>query len=285
MQTRIALIGAGRLGRSLGLALSAAAWPPVAVASRTPTHARALAERLGDCRALPLDEAVAAADLVLLTVPDDAIEPVAASLPWRAGQAVVHCSGATELSALASARAAGAEVGGFHPLQIFSDPEAAAQLMAGSSVAIEAEPPLQGTLLELARLLGMRPMTLPPGARAAYHAAANFAASFLLSMLDEAVQVWAQIGLPPEAALQALLPLAEGTLAAAHARGLAGAQAGALSRGDLGVVQRHLHALDALGGEHGAFYRELSRRQLGLARASGRLDDATLLRLKDALSR
>ncbi|HEY4080606.1 MAG TPA: DUF2520 domain-containing protein [Burkholderiaceae bacterium] len=287
MHTRIALIGAGRLGQSLALALAAAGRPPVAVASRSLAHAQALAARLPGCRAMTLDEAVSEAvieaELVLLTVPDDAIEAVAASLPWRVGQAAVHCSGATELSALDAAADRGAAVGGFHPLQIFSDPERAADLIAGSSVVIEAEAPLRQSLLDLAALLAMRPMTLPPGGRAAYHAAANFSASFLLSMLDEAVQIWTRIGLPPEQALQALLPLAQGTLESAANRGLPGALSGALSRGDVGVVQRHLQALDALGPEHGGFYRELSRRQLSLAQASGRLDNETLRRLEAVL--
>ncbi len=282
MHTRIALIGAGRLGQSLALALAAAGHPPVVIASRTLAHSQALAARVPGCRALTPTDAVGEAELVLLTVPDDAIAPVAASLPWRAGQAAVHCSGATELSVLAAA-AQGAMVGGFHPLQIFSDPERAADLIAGSSVVIEAEEPLRQSLLDLAARLGMRPMTLPPGGRAAYHAAANFAASFLLSMLDEAVQIWSRIGLPPEQALLALLPLAQGTLDSAANRGLPGALSGALSRGDAGVVLRHLQALDALGAEHGSFYRELSRRQLSLAQASGRLDDETLRRLKAVL--
>ena len=236
---------------------------------------------------MTLNEAVSAADLVLLTVPDDAIAPVAASLPWRAGQFAVHCSGATELEALAAAHSAGALIGGFHPLQIFSDPERAASLLQGCSVAIEAESPLLDALLALAQTLGLRPLSLPPGVRAAYHGSANFAASFLLSMLDEVLQVWVQIGLLEpdnrENALQALLPMAQATLAAAGSKGLAGAQAGALSRGDVGVIERHLAALDVLGGEHGRFYREFSRRQLSLAQASGRLDEATLLRLKSAL--
>jgi predicted short-subunit dehydrogenase-like oxidoreductase (DUF2520 family) len=194
----------------------------------------------------------------------------------------VHCSGATELTALAAAAAAGAQIGGFHPLQIFSDPARAIGLLAGSAVAIEVSAASQALLTDLqevASLLQMRPLHLQPGTRAAYHGAASFAASFLLSMLDEATQVWGQIGLPPEAALQALLPLARGTLDAAAARGLAGALSGPISRGDHGVVAAHLQAFDRLGGRHGDFYRDLARRQLGLARASGRLDEAALQRL------
>ncbi len=257
---RTAIIGRGRLGRCLAAAL-AERGEVVAMAS---------------ARSADVFATLAAADLVLLTVPDDAIQAVADALPWRPGQAVVHCSGATELTALAAAARAGAQVGGFHPLQIFADPDAAVRLLAGSSVAIEAEPPLTFELQRLAALLGMVPLTLPPGSRAAYHAAASFSASFLLSMLEESVSIWAAVGLPKEAALAALLPLARGTLAAAASRGLPGALAGPISRGDVGVVAAHLQALAALGDGHEAFYRELSLRQLRLAQHSGRVSADTL---------
>lgn len=275
----VAFIGAGRLGRTLARALAAQGVLVCAVGSRAPESARALAAQLPGCVALPIDEAAAAAELVFLTVPDDAIAPTAAALRWRAGQRVVHCSGATEVAALAAAQEQGALVGGFHPLQIFSDPERALALLPGSTVAIEAEGVLAEELHVLAERLGMQPLALRPGTRAAYHGAASFAASFLLSMLDEAAQVWAAIGLPREQALRSLLPLARGTLDAAEAKGLAQALAGPISRGDVGVVARHLQAFDALGESHGQFYRELSRRQLVLAAESGRLDAAVLARL------
>ncbi len=275
----VAFIGAGRLGCTLARALAAQGVAVRAVGSRSAQAAQALAERLPDCAALPLDEAAAAAELVFLTVPDDAIAPTAAALRWRPGQRVVHCSGATEVAALAAAQEQGALVGGFHPLQIFSDPERALALLPGSTVAIEADGELAAELHALAALLGMQPLALRPGTRAAYHGAASFAASFLLSMLDEAAQVWEAIGLPRGQALRSLLPLARGTLDAAEAKGLAQALAGPISRGDVGVVARHLQAFDALSESHGQFYRELSRRQLALAAESGRLDAAVLARV------
>ena len=265
---RIAIIGRGRLGQCLATALAGLGEAVVLAAGRDGAAASA---------------ATSAADLVLLTVPDDAIAALAEALPWRRGQAVVHCSGATELTALSAAARAGAQVGGFHPLQIFSDPTLAVHLLPGSSVAIEAEPPLSDELQRLARLLGMMPLALPPGSRAAYHAAASFSASFLLSMLDESVRIWAAVGLPEEEALVALLPLARGTLAAAAARGLPGALAGPISRGDAGVVAAHLQALAALGDGHEAFYREMSLRQLRLAQQSGRVSASALQEMEAML--
>lgn len=273
---RIGLVGAGRVARALVLALDRAGLPVVAVGSRQP-------ERLSAASypqpSTPQQQAVDRADLVLLTVADDAIAPVAASLRWRAGQAVVHCSGATEVAALAPAAQAGAHTGGFHPLQIFSDPEQAAHRLAGSTAAIEAGPALMPTLHALAAALGMPATVLPPGMRVRYHVAAGYAASFLLPVLQEAVALWASFGVDEAEALRALLPLSRGTLEAVGARGLAGAVSGPIARGDLGVVQRHLEALEALGPQRAAFYRFLAGPQPALARQAGRLDEDLCRRL------
>lgn len=284
MSSSISFIGAGRLGSTLASALSQRGMNVMAVASRNPVSAERLAGSLTACRATSAEEA-AKAELVFLSVPDDEIGPLAARLPWRAGQRVVHCSGATEVSVLEPAARCGALTGGFHPLQTFSDPARALDLLAGSTVAIEGPPALEAQLRQLAELLAMRTVVLPPGARALYHGGASFAASFLLSMLQEAVAIWRSFGIDEADALQALLPVARGNLEAAASKGLAGALAGPISRGDVGVIQRHLQALDRLGPEHGAFYRELSRRQLELARQSGRLSEEQLSRMRDLVLR
>lgn len=279
----IAIIGTGRLGATLAVALHRVGVEIAMVANRNAASAQQLAARLGSCRAVNTNEA-AQADLVFVTVPDDALAPVAAQLPWRRGQAVVHCSGATEIAVLQPAADAGAAIGGFHPLQIFSDPARALDLIASSSVAIEGPPELEAQLQQLAELLGMHPIHLPPGARALYHGGASYAASFLLSMLAEAVAAWRSFGVDEAQALQALLPLAQGTLAAAASKGLSAAVAGPVSRGDAGVIAQHLAAFDALGPEHAALYREMTLRQLSLVQATHRLSEEQAERVRSITS-
>lgn len=283
---RVALVGAGRVAQALALALHRLGQPVVAVGSRHPDAVvlpepvrAAVATRL----CLP-QAAVDQADLVLLTVPDDQIGAVAAQLRWRAGQAVVHCSGATEVAVLAAAADVGARIGGFHPLQIFSDPVLAAERLAGSTVALEAaNAQLLARLQHLAVSLGLHAITLPPGMRARYHAAAGYAASFLLPVLQQAVALWASFGVAEPQALQALLPLAQGTLAAVQSRGLAGALSGPISRGDAGVVQGHLQALTQWDPHAAEFYRHLALPQVALAQQAGRLEPAACLRFEKML--
>ncbi len=213
-----------------------------------------------------------AADLVFLTTPDDAIEPVAASLTWRPDQAVVHCSGARSLDVLTAPRRQGAVVGSFHPMQTFPEVGAAAESLEGIAFGIEAEGGfLLETLQELAKALGGWPVVLRPQDKALYHASAIIACGYLLAALDQAAHLWEAMGHGREEGLKALLPLAQATLQGAGRRGLVDALSGPLARGDVGTVQRHLEALRAQAPEVLPLYCRLGLASLPLARAKGKL--------------
>ena len=267
----LGFIGAGPVGRTLATAF-ARAGQTVLVA-----HARLRATDEGP-QALTWAESPDAiaerADLTFLTVPDDHIAAVCANVRWRPGTSVVHCSGATELAALAAAAQAGAAVGGFHPLQMFANPAVALEGLAGCTVGIEAEPELADELDRLGRLIGLRPLRLPPGVRARYHASANYVGPFVIALLREASAIWQSFGADEAAAVAALAPLLRGTLAAAIDRGLAGGMGGCVARGDLGTVRAHLSAMDALGADEGALYRTLALRTVPLAVERGTLPEA-----------
>ncbi|MFT7771749.1 DUF2520 domain-containing protein [Roseateles sp.] len=262
-----AVIGYGRLARALVPALRAAG-EVVVVGRRSP----------GAGELLPAD-AARAADWVWLTVPDDRIAATAAALPWRAGQLALHCSGATSLAALAPAP----EAAGFHPLKLLAGDAG----LAGVHVGIEADAAFRPALQELAQVLGLVPLVLPSPmtehARAAYHAAANLAASGVLAVLAEALALWEAAGLAPADGLPALTPLSRGALDTALARGLAGAVSGPIARGDAGVLTRHLQAL-ATAGLDADLLLALARRQLALAEAAGRLDAAQSCALRASLA-
>src|SRR5206468_5637412 len=89
----LGFIGAGRVGSGLASSFARAGVSVVAIASRKIASAQRLAKRVRGARACAPQEVVDRADIVFLTVPDDAIEGLASSLRWRKGAACVHCSG------------------------------------------------------------------------------------------------------------------------------------------------------------------------------------------------
>jgi predicted short-subunit dehydrogenase-like oxidoreductase (DUF2520 family) len=282
---RIGFIGAGRLATGLALALIRHGVPVTAVASRRDVSAARFAHRIPGCRQMPAADLAAHCGLIFITVPDDAIADVARGTRWRDGMFVVHCSGATELSALQAAADGGAQIGGFHPMQAFTDPDSAAATLPGCTVSIEAEQPLRHVLEELAARLQCNHIALPSGCRARYHAAAGYASQHINVMMREASHIFASFGIDEAAAVRALLPLLKGIVASIETQGIAQGMPGPVSRGDLGTVQRHVAALESMGGDSADLYRELTRRSIALALERGSIDTTKADALRAALQK
>jgi predicted short-subunit dehydrogenase-like oxidoreductase (DUF2520 family) len=268
---KFGFVGAGRVGTGLATAFSRAGMEIVAVASRRPESALSLARGLPGARPVPAQEVVRLADIVFLTVPDDAIEAVAAALAWRPGVACVHCSGAGELALLRKPAAEGAAVGGFHPLRMFARPGEPVASLEGAAVAVAGAEPLAAELERIARAVGGRPFRLPEGSRALYHASANFAGGFVIALIQEAVELWGRLGVSESEALAALLPLARGTLDNVESLGTAGGLGSAVARGDVGTLRKHLAALAERAPGSLPLYRLLALRTVPLALAKGTL--------------
>ena len=271
----LGFIGAGRVGTGLAAGFSRAGVEVVAVASRSVASARALAKRVPSARVCAPQEVADRVDLAFLTVPDDAIEAVASRIKWRAGSACVHCSGAAELDALKKAVADGALAGGFHPLHMFGEAGESPGALAGCAIALTGPDALVEKLERLARALDARPLRLPEGGRALYHAAANFSGAFVVALIQETIALWSKLGIAEADALAALLPLLRGTADNVEKLGAAGGLGSAIARGDLGTIRRHLDALAKESPDSLELYRILSLRTIPLALAKGTLKPET----------
>lgn len=280
---RIGFIGAGRLGTALAWSIAQRQLRVVAVADAVAQNAQRLAAQIPGCRVAQMQDVIDDCDLVFVTTPDELIEGTAAQGRWRAGMYAVHCSGVTDVSALDSAEAAGAVVGGFHPMQTFGDPAAAARSLPGCTITVEAEEPLNAILVGIAQRLECRVNRLPPGMRGRYHAAAGYTSQFINALFREASQIWQSWGATEEDAVRALLPLARGTLESIDAAGICKGMPGPVSRGDVASIEKHVAALEPLGPQTMEFYRLLAGRTIPLALECGAIDPATAERFRDVL--
>jgi predicted short-subunit dehydrogenase-like oxidoreductase (DUF2520 family) len=226
-----------------------------------------------------LDEA----DLIFLTVPDDAIAGAVASMLLYSGQALVHTSGALPASVLAPAMAAGTSAGSFHPLVSFTDLDQAVADLRGSTIAVEGDAALLPVLGELAESIGANPVTLPEGGKAAYHAAAMMAAGGLIGLLDAIAQVAVLAGLDEKTAVAVYAPLARQALANAERLGIDAALSGPFVRGDVGTIRSHLAVLGELAPSALPLYVEVARRELAIAQRRGGLSPETVAQLESLL--
>lgn len=284
--SRIGFIGAGRVAQTLASAFSRANYRVVAVSSRNEANLAGFRARCpGDVAVGSPQEVVDQSSIVFLTVSDDAISSVCASLRWHPGIAVVHCSGATEIAALQSAQDAGASIGAFHPMQMFTNPDVALAGLPGCTVGIEAHRELLDDLHDLARAINCIPLSLPPGVRPLYHASAYYVGPFLIALLKEGAKLWQRFGATERQAMDAMVPLLQGTVAAVMDGGLARGMGGCVARGDIGTIQKHLDALENCDASAAGLYRELAIRNIPLALERGSLSPDSARKIEELLQR
>ncbi len=280
----VGIVGAGRLGSALAIALRSAGYRVAAISSRSAESAARLAGLLPGARSYATAQAVAdAADLVFLTVPDGCIEAAAAAVHWRAEQFVVHCSGAGSPDLLSAAAAAGGHIGVFHPLQTFPDYDAAGRL-AGSYVGVQGEDATACVLVEAAHALRMHPIRLQRGQEALYHAGAVMVCNYLVTLASLATDLWEPLGLGRQDALRALLPLIRGTVDNLERYGLPDAVTGPIARGDARTVARHLEALEERAPAAAALYRQLGIHTVPIALAKGTVNTQQAAALRRELT-
>ncbi len=281
----IGFIGAGTVGTALAVLLDHHGYSVVVVSSRTLASARKLAYQVKGCRVADSNQGVAdAADVVFITTPDAVIPEVAASLRWRAGQSVVHCSGADSTSILEPAHRMRAATGSFHPLQTFAAFQQAIRNIPGSTFAIEAEEPLLSTLKNIATEIGGHSIELRDEDRVLYHAAAVITCNYLVTLVKMASDLWQTFSVEPGQATTALLPLLRGTLNNIENVGIPGCLTGPIARGDVGTVEKHLKAIKDAAPHLLEVYQELGRQTIPIALAKGRIDETKARELESSLT-
>ena len=290
----MAIIGAGRLGTALGLALKAAGANIEVVAAKRPSAARRAARAFGPktlalsavqlSRLSPSQHArLNRCSLVLIATPDDNIAPVTKQLaailkskPVRsrdhqsapaARRVVLHTSGALASDVLAPLSSAGFAVGSLHPLVSISEPRSGAELLTQAFFSVEGDPAAVRVGRSIVRDLGGESFTIDSRRKALYHAAAVIASPHMTALLDIAVEMLVLCGLSTTRARRILLPLVESTLANLTTQDPARALTGTFKRGDVSTVQEHLAALGAANlPEALAAYIVLGQRSVSLAK-------------------
>ncbi len=252
----IAIVGGGRMGRGLALALADAG---------ERCHLWSRREAGG-----AVEEAVSGAATVILAVPDDAITLVARQLAVAraigADQVVLHLSGVHSSGALEALAPAGAGLGSLHPLQTVSDPATAASRWRGAYAAVEGDDRAVTSGSRIAELLGMHPFRLAAASKLKYHAGAVMAGNYSVVLAGMAARLAREAGVPEDLANRIYLPLLAGAVENLGNSGAVKALTGPIKRGDAATVQLHLNTLDP---DERQLYVALGLEALQLARAAG----------------
>jgi len=281
----VGIVGTGRVGAVLGAALQQAGHRLVAVSGVSEQSRARAAALLPGIPVTSVEEVVRQAELVLLTVPDDALPELIAGLSatgsWQAGQLVVHTSG--RYGAAVFDAAAGHHVLGMalHPVMTFTGTAMDVARLADCCFGITAPEPLRPVAEALVVEMGAEPVWIQEQDRPMYHAGLAHGANHLVTLVAQAMQVVGSAGV--EEPQRLIAPLLQAALDNALRLGDA-ALTGPVARGDAGTVAAHLAQLAEQTPDILPTYVALARATAERALASGRLTAVAAESLLDILA-
>ncbi|MFI6770979.1 Rossmann-like and DUF2520 domain-containing protein [Streptomyces sp. NPDC050355] len=281
----VGVVGAGRVGPALAASLQLAGHRPVAVSGVSDASVRRAAELLPDVPLVTPAEVLARADLVLLTVPDDALAGLVSGLAEtgavRPGQLLVHTSGRYGTAVLDPATRAGALPLALHPAMTFTGTSVDIQRLAGCSFGVTAPDELRMAAEALVIEMGGEPEWIAESSRPLYHAALAIGANHLVTLVAQSMELLRDAGV--QAPDRMLGPLLGAALDNALRSGDA-ALTGPVARGDAGTVAAHVAELRRHAPQSVAGYLAMARTTADRALAHGLLKPELAEDLLDVLA-
>jgi len=284
-QLAVGVVGAGRAGTAMAVALARAGHRVVAASAVSEASIRRIGRSLPQAAIAAPEQVVERADLVLLTVPDDVLPDLVAGLAATGvpleGRLVVHASGRHGLTVLDPAVRSGALPLALHPVMTFTGRSDDAEKMTGICFGVTAPDPLRPVAEALVVEMGGEPVFIAEELRDTYHAALSSAANHLVTLVVQASDLLREAGVADPARM--LGPLLDAALENVLALGDA-ALTGPVARGDADTVAAHVTAIRDAAPEALPAYLALARLTAGRALAAGTLTASAAQRLLGVLS-
>ena len=285
----ITVIGVGRVGGALSLALERTGFTIRSLVHRSPERAASIADRLcprptllhfNDLSILP------PSDAIFIATRDAEIPEVAEALSnaLKLPAIVFHTSGSLSSDVLGPLKDLGCSVGSIHPLVSISDAVRGSDVLTGSYFCVEGDEGAVTLAKEIVEAVGGFPFTVPAEKKALYHAAAVTACGHLVALLDASFAMLRECGFEEERAKTILMPLVASTIENLKHQTAAEALTGTFARADTAGFERHLKAFgDSIPPNLQKIYLELGEHSLELAAGRG-TDPSLATELRDRIS-
>ena len=243
----VGIVGAGRAGTALGVALARAGHEVVAASAVSDASLRRARANFPGAAVTEPGEVVRRSGLILLTVPDDALPGLVAGLAATGtpleGRMLAHASGRYGVSVLEPAVRRGALPLALHPVMTFTGRDDDVERLRGTCFGVTAPEVLRPAAEALVIEMGGEPVFIAEEHRDLYHAAIAGAANHLITLVAQGMDLLRMIGVAEPARM--LAPLLSASLDNALRFGDAGLT-GPVARGDAATVAAHVAALEAM---------------------------------------
>ncbi len=271
---KIGIIGAGKVGISLGYVLRSNGVDVEGISDVTPHALDTAREFLGTDTLYTRDNIriVDACDVIAIAIQDRLIGEAAQSIAQKAGdlsgKLFFHTSGADSSSILKPLEEKGAHVGSLHPLQTFPDIESAINVLPDTSIFIEGDDRARDVLHFVGENLGAKVYVISGEDKVYYHLAAVFVCNLFSALMQAGADIMEKINIE----FEPFIPIIRATMKNIETRGPLAALTGPIIRGDDKTISSHLTAMSGLP-MHREMYIVLSKMALRMAKERGALDN------------
>jgi len=270
----ILIIGIGRLGGALALALDKKDFRIENLVARDVEKANKIAESLKYKPKILTanDFSKITSDVILIAAQDSQIELIANELAEKITHkpTVFHTSGSLSSEILKRLKVAGCRTGSIHPLVSISDSHLGAERFANAFFCVEGDAEAVTIAEGIVAELGGKSFAIAAEYKTLYHASAVTASGHLVALLDAAIEMLTKCGLDKRDAQTILLPLVKSTVGNLDEQTPAAALTGTFARADIGTLEIHLKTLrENVSPELMEIYLQLGLRSLHLAETQG----------------
>ena len=240
------LIGAGRLGKALAVALTHNNVAELlSLYNPSLNSSQKVTQQLGTGKAIASLAELQPADILWITAPDDQIPSIIQEVVEKSsilpGTIVLHCSGVLGSDILEPLAQLGCHTASLHPLKAFAKGDINPMAFQDCYCAIEGSPHAIATLSTLFKTLGAKLIAIHPSKKAVYHAAAVISSNYLVTLAAEGIKLLDEAGIEADTALAITQQLMQGSLNNIVKTGSPRqALTGPLVRGDKKTIQCHL---------------------------------------------
>ncbi len=267
----ISIIGVGRLGGALALALSGTGYFVENLFVKDEIDVKSLAKRLPKLPGIHTDADYSqiSSSIILIATQDSEIENVAAKLAesLKTSQIVLHTSGSQ--SSIILKKAANFEAGSIHPVVSISDSISGSEKFKGAYFGIEGDGLAVKAAEQIASDLDGKPFKINTESKALYHASAVMACGHLVALIDTAYEMLTNCGIENVRMQDVLMPLIRSTIDNLEVQSTSQALTGTFARLDSETFERHLNAMNEFVPEEIVeLYLQLGKRSVHLVKSN-----------------
>lgn len=262
---RIGIMGAGRVGVTLGKYLADAGVDVTGFYSRTKQSAEEAAVFTQTKVFENMEDLIQASDTLFITTPDKVIGEVWACIAAYnlTGKILCHFSGSLSSDIFSGIESTGGIGCSIHPMYAFSNRFTSYQHFSTACLVAEGTPAAREPMEQLFRDLGHPVFSILAEDKVKYHAAAAMISNDMIALLQAVLDLLGECGFNEADSMLLLKPIIQNNVSEMLDRGPMEALTGPVERGDTGTVQRHMEAL--AGTPAGDIYQTLGRVLVGIA--------------------